>query len=114
MTEEENKTIEITITYGGDEGATKFEECKTALEEKYGDKITVTGEESDEDKFEIKCNGEVIHDEGPPTEEQMEEIYTKIDAASGSAGGSAAASGGASGGGSAGGNDEEPAGGWSG
>ena len=94
---EEQKTIEIEICYGGDEGEAKFEECKAALEQKYGDKITVTGsncEESSDDKFEIKCNGEVIHEEGAPSEEQMEEIYSKIDAASGGgSGGSAAASG---------------------
>lgn len=93
---EDKKKLAVLIVYGEDAEA-KYEECKTALEHKYGDKITVTGEKGEgaDGKFEIKLNDEVIYDEGPPSEEKMQGIYDKLDAAckGGSASGSGASKG---------------------
>lgn len=78
------KEMELSITYGCEDS---FGKCKTALQEKYGDALIINGEKVDEDtKFEIKLNGEVIYDEGPPCDDdKMNAIYAKIDAASGGA-----------------------------
>ncbi len=82
-------TVTIHIIYCAAEGnKEKYEELKSALEKKYGDKVTVVGEEAPEDtgKFEVEMlNGdkEVLHskekDGYVDTDDKMKKIFDAVD-----------------------------------
>ncbi len=82
-------TVTIHIIYCGAAGnKEKYEELKSALEKKYGDKVTVTGEEAPEDtgKFEVEMrNGdtEVLHskekDGYVDSDDKMKRIFDAVD-----------------------------------